>query len=44
MKRTQRLINKPVSLGLSILQLSEMIMYDFWYDYQNTVKKQSSVT
>ena len=32
MKRTQILMNKPVYLGLSILGLSEIIMYEFWYD------------
>ena len=27
------LMNKPVYLGLSILGLSEILMYEFWYDY-----------
>ena len=26
-------MNKPVYLGLSILQLSKILMYEFWYDY-----------
>ena len=26
-------MNKPVCLGLSILELSKILMYDFWYDY-----------
>ena len=26
-------MNKPVSLGLSILELNEILMYRFWYDY-----------
>ena len=26
-------MNKPVYLGLSILDLSEMVMCGFWYDY-----------
>ena len=26
-------MNKPVCLGLSILELSKMLMYEFWYDY-----------
>ena len=25
--------NKPVYLGLSILQLSKIVMNEFWYDY-----------
>ena len=26
-------MNKPVHLGLSILELSKTLMYEFWYDY-----------
>ena len=26
-------MNKPVYLGLSILELSEIVMQEFWYDY-----------
>ena len=26
-------MNKPVYLGLSILELSKVLMYEFWYDY-----------
>ena len=26
-------MNKPVSLGPSILYLSNLVMYEFWYDY-----------
>ena len=26
-------MNKPICLGLSILELSEILMYEFWYDY-----------
>ena len=26
-------MNKPVYLGLSILKLSKIVMYEFWYDY-----------
>ena len=33
MKKTEVLINKPVHLGLSILELSKILMYEFWYVY-----------
>ena len=33
MKKTEILMNKPVYLGLSILALSKILMYEFWYDY-----------
>ena len=26
-------MNKPIFLGLSILELSKILMYEFWYDY-----------
>ena len=33
MRKTQILINKTVYLGLSILDLSKTVMYEFWYHY-----------
>ena len=33
MKKTQILMNKPVCLGLSILELSKILTYEFWYDF-----------
>ena len=33
MRKTQIPMNKPVCLGLSILDLSQTVMYGFWYDY-----------
>ena len=33
MRKTQILMNKPVYLGLSILDLSKTVIYEFWYDY-----------
>ena len=37
-------MNKPVYLGLSKLELSKILMYEFWYDYVKPimVKKQNS--
>ena len=32
-KKTEIPVNKGVHLGLSILQLSKTLMYEFWYDY-----------
>ena len=26
-------MNKPVDLGFPILELSRILMYEFWYDY-----------
>ena len=31
-KNPQIFMNKPVYLGLSILELSKILMYEFWYD------------
>ena len=33
MKKTKVKINKPICLGLSILEISKILMYEFWYDY-----------
>ena len=33
MKKTKVKMNKPISLGLSILEISKKVMYEFWYDY-----------
>ena len=33
MKKTKIKMNKPIYLGLSILEISEILMYEFWYDY-----------
>ena len=33
MKKTEMLMNKPVYLGLSLLELSKILMYEFLYDY-----------
>ena len=31
-KKTQVLMNNPVYLGLSVLELGKIVMYEFWYD------------
>ena len=36
-------MNKPIYLGLSILEISKLLMYEFWYDcmkpkYDDNVK------
>ena len=35
MKKTKVKMNKPIYLGLSILETSKILMYEFWYDYQD---------
>ena len=33
MEKAEILMNKPVHLGLSILELSKILVYEFWCDY-----------
>ena len=33
MKKTKVEMNKPIYLGLSVLEISKTLMYKFWYDY-----------
>ena len=33
MKKTKVKMNKPIYLGLSILEISKTLMNEFWYDY-----------
>ena len=33
MKKTEIFMNKPVCLGFSILELSKILMHEFWHDY-----------
>ena len=33
MRRTKVKMNKPIYLRLSILEISKMLMYEYWYDY-----------
>ena len=32
-KKTKVKMNKPIYLGLPILEISKILMYEFWYDY-----------
>ena len=32
-KKNEILMNKPVYLGLAILELSKILMHEFWYDF-----------
>ena len=33
MNKTKVKMNKPIYLGLSILEISKLLMHEFWYDY-----------
>ena len=33
MKKIKSKMNKPIYLGLSILEISKTLMYEFWYDH-----------
>ena len=35
MKKTRKKMAKPLYLGMSILDISKILMYEFWYDYIN---------
>ena len=42
MRKTQIFMNKPIYLGLSILKLSKIVMYEFWYNYIKLKYKEKS--
>ena len=44
MKKTKVKMNKPVYLGMSVLDISKTLMYEFWYDYvYDKVSRQSKI-
>ena len=42
MKKIELKMDKPVYLGLSILEISKTLMYEFWYDYIKPKYQQNS--
>ena len=36
MKKAKIKMSKPIYLGLSILEISKILMYEFWYDYMKS--------
>ena len=44
MKKTKVKMNKPIYLGMSILDISKTLMYEFWFDYiKPKYKKKSKI-
>ena len=39
MKKTKAVMNKPVFIGMCILNISKILMYEFWYDYEHVYIK-----
>ena len=33
MRKTKVYMNKPVYIGQAVLDISKMLMYEFWYEY-----------
>ena len=38
MEKTRVKMTKPLYLGMSILDISKILMYEFWYDYIDLIK------
>ena len=39
MKMTKAVMNKPVFIGMCILNISKILMHEFWYDYEHVYMK-----
>ena len=42
MKKIKVKMNRPVYLGLSMLEISKTLMYEFWYEY--IIKQNKSIS
>ena len=42
MKKTQLLVNNAVYLGISILELNKIVMYEVWYSYAKPKYKEKA--
>ena len=43
MRKTRALVNKPVYLGLLILERSKIVFFEFWYDYVKLKYQKSEI-
>ena len=37
MKRTKVKVNNPIYLGLPILEIIKVLIYEFWHDYMTKI-------
>ena len=42
-KKTKVKMNKPIYLGMSILDISNTLIYEFWYDYIKAKTAEGSI-
>ena len=42
MKKTRVKMNKPLYLGMSVLDISKILMYEFWYSYIISMEKRKN--
>ena len=41
-KKQQIFMNKPVYLSLSMLEISKIVMFEFWYDFVNPKNREKA--